>query len=1114
MLLGWCQVPGSLLDILRFFEQYPGDIVYYLVIIALAQVSLFFAFSQRRRFPDALTTQRFFFAASTLLCLWIIILVAATIALLTPNAPGSLLPPLERLAQTLSVTIFAWALLAADEDALRRPGNLSALGMVLIVLLFFAYTAYQWYTTYSTGDEFNASVFAPVWSAMALAIAVAALLLALLYATSLEDAPLKSLFFLFIVLGNGWDLYQVADGIAVGNYLGGARLAYMGALSIVPLVLYRQAITLLTSSQVEGASAYEPLSTGSHDQESASHGDTATEQKAQVAAGEMQPADSRMETSAALLASIGMILGDDEDSTIPQRAVKTITSALKVELCLFLRRLDSNYAELTAGYDAVSQNSFSGSSFNLDALPALRQAFEAGRSIEPGTDTDGRDIASLFRQLDIDAPGNIYIQSVTRGDDVMGVLVVASPLRQAELTPSETELLQALAIVAGQLLFWQQQAETPPAFPDTDETAAAGTDASDHDVALAQIRRTRSILEGGLQQTLQDIEKLRDGNAELLIKLDEERAALLKTLGDDAEAITAAQKITSIFDEQTRLREANDTAALDLLERETALRTLAADSDAELRQVILDFVQKSHDLQVDSRARLQSQLDALDAKGELLAAAEAGDLVEALTDLSLRLEREGEALASRHADLLSESEAIGMHAELGNFAQVLIQHYATSSTLQNAATAIARQRDNLQMERNQASAIRSKEMDSLRGQLDRITADHEQLLDQREDMRRAYEDLQSDLEAKAYEAAHLADKSKDLRQELSASAAQRDQLKEFIVKLTEERDNLLRIRDQLTNRLANALEGDDEPDETTLQTEASELRTLVNDLTGQREKLEAELRSLRDSRAGDAQVLADEETATPHESAADANILQKEITRLLGELKSPVTAIMDGADLLLAERIGILGAAQLQVLQNVSNNVTRFIEIIEELRQVSKISRDSFELNYSEADLVALLDDSLGKLGDLLRRKALSIDLSLGDALPKIPMDTRCIGRILDQLLANACEVSAQGSRIQLTLEVSHQNLPGAKGTADSLHLQVKDRGGGIDPHDIERLFARRYSSENPKIKGYSDNGVGLTVAQALARAHGGDVWITSESGDGSTIHLALPISPSSTTEA
>ena len=1113
--MGWCQLPSSLLEILRFFEQYPGDIVYYLVIIALAQVSLFFAFGQRRRFPDALTTQRYFLAATTLLGLWIIILAAAIVALLTPNEPGSLLPPLERLAQTLSVSLLAWALLAADENTLRRPGNLSALGLVLIVLFFFAYTAYQWYTTYETGGEFNASVFAPVWSAIALAIAVAALLLTLLYAASLEDAPLKSLFFILLALGNGWDLYQFTDGVSAGNYLGGARLAYMGSLSIVPLLLYRQAISLLTRTQIDGASAHAPQPMASPERDRPSDDDAAATQQAQDAARETPSTPSHEDNTAALLASIGAVLSDDEVSTIPQRVVKAATSALGVELCLFLRSLDSNYAELTAGYDADAQRSFAGPSINLDALPALRKAFASGQPIELGMETYGAEVAALFRQLDIEAPSAIYLQPVTHGADILALLAVASPARTRVLTSSETESLQALASLAGHVLHWQQQAATSLAFDETDETATSGMEASDHRIDPSQITEARNTLESSLQQTLQDIANLRASNAELRSQLHEEQVAVLNELGDDAEAISVAQQISNVFDELSKLREANEIAAADLLERETALRIQEAESVDQLRQVILDYARKSHASHVDNRARLQGQLDATRANVGSISSDEPNALVEALSDQSLRLEREREALAARQAELLSEFESIGINAELSGFAQVLIQHYSERSTLQDAVTAIAHQRDNLRKERNRIGAARAEEMESLREQLDRMSADHETLLDQRENMRRAHEVLQRDLETRALEVANLANEGNDLRQELSASASQHEHLKDFIVDLTEERDNLLRIRDQLTNRLTAALEGDDRPAESTLRKEATQLRALVNDLTGQRERLEAELRNLQQGNIAVVPVRHDQEAALPDaQSVADDDTMRTDIVKLVEDLRTPVTAIMDGADLLLAERIGILGAAQLQVLQHISVHISRFAEIVDDLRNAAKISSDKLELNYGEADLVALLDTALGKHSDQLRRKELAIDLSLGDALPKVPMDTLCIGRILDQLLANACEVSPKGSQIQLALEVSRQTMPETNVTPEFLHLQVKDSGGGIEPDDIERLFARKYKTENPRIKGYSDIGVGLTVSRAHARAHGGDVWITSESGDGSTIHLALPISPSSAAEA
>ena len=122
-----------------------------------------------------------------------LVLAAAIVSLLSLVEPGSLLPPLERLAQTLSVTLFAWAFLTANEDALRRPGNIAALGMALIVLLFFLYSAYRWYVAFDAGAEFNVSEFAPLWSALPVAIAIAGLLLTLLNAASIVDASPQEL---------------------------------------------------------------------------------------------------------------------------------------------------------------------------------------------------------------------------------------------------------------------------------------------------------------------------------------------------------------------------------------------------------------------------------------------------------------------------------------------------------------------------------------------------------------------------------------------------------------------------------------------------------------------------------------------------------------------------------------------------------------------------------------------------------------------------------------------------------------------------------------------------------------------------------------------------------
>ena len=293
------------------------------------------------------------------------------------------------------------------------------------------------------------------------------------------------------------------------------------------------------------------------------------------------------------------------------------------------------------------------------------------------------------------------------------------------------------------------------------------------------------------------------------------------------------------------------------------------------------------------------------------------------------LETEVEQLEARLAEALIELDSIGLNPELGSLAQVLIQHHAEQSTLKNVVSNIQRQHDQLLEERSQLTAGGVQEMEGLRQQLKQMTVDHESLLDQRDNKRRAYEELQSELKAKEGETASVVNESSDLRQELSASVEKQDYLNRSIAELTEERDNLLRIRDQLTNRLTASLDSGDISAEAALRTEVSELRAVANDLTGHRERLEAELSELRIQTSGDDQM--SQRTATDNDKMIEAEALQTDIGRLLGDLTSPVTAILDGTKILLAERIGILGAAQMRILLNVSENIGQLTEIIDEL---------------------------------------------------------------------------------------------------------------------------------------------------------------------------------------
>ena len=75
------------------------------------------------------------------------------------------------------------------------------------------------------------------------------------------------------------------------------------------------------------------------------------------------------------------------------------------------------------------------------------------------------------------------------------------------------------------------------------------------------------------------------------------------------------------------------------------------------------------------------------------------------------------------------------------------------------------------------------------------------------------------------------------------------------------------------------------------------------------------------------------------------------------------------------------------------------------------------------------------------------------------------------------------------------------------LMISVRNSGGGIAQKDIDRVFDRFYQAERPLIEGLGETGVGMAIVKSLVEAHGGNVWVESEMGNGSTFNFLLPIS-------
>jgi signal transduction histidine kinase/GAF domain-containing protein len=241
--------------------------------------------------------------------------------------------------------------------------------------------------------------------------------------------------------------------------------------------------------------------------------------------------------------------------------------------------------------------------------------------------------------------------------------------------------------------------------------------------------------------------------------------------------------------------------------------------------------------------------------------------------------------------------------------------------------------------------------------------------------------------------------------------------------------------------------------------------------------------------------------------AEGATIQSEMVASLVQELRTPMTSIAGYTDLLLGEKVGILGESQRQFLLRVEANIERMEGLLNDLIKATDVDIGRIELVPEPVDLVDVAGVVLDSLSARFDERALSVQSDLPEALPPVHADRDSVHQIVLNLVSNAALASKPGTEIQLRARVEEQPDE-AQGQPAYLLVSITDTGGGIAPEEQRYVFRRFYRADNPLIEGLGETGVGLSVAKALVEANGGRIWVESDMGAGSTFNFILPISP------
>ncbi len=165
--------------------------------------------------------------------------------------------------------------------------------------------------------------------------------------------------------------------------------------------------------------------------------------------------------------------------------------------------------------------------------------------------------------------------------------------------------------------------------------------------------------------------------------------------------------------------------------------------------------------------------------------------------------------------------------------------------------------------------------------------------------------------------------------------------------------------------------------------------------------------------------------------------------------------------------------------------------LLSDLLDSAAISRGELSINRASADLELILNDMMELLARIAERKGIRIVKDIAAGIPFVQCDSVRIGQVLSNVLSNAIKFTPALGRIIVRLQK----------TDGAVQFSVTDNGPGIPAEDLPHLF-ERYWHGHAQAHGI---GLGLTIVHAIVKAHGGNVWVESQLGKGTTVYFTLP---------
>lgn len=214
------------------------------------------------------------------------------------------------------------------------------------------------------------------------------------------------------------------------------------------------------------------------------------------------------------------------------------------------------------------------------------------------------------------------------------------------------------------------------------------------------------------------------------------------------------------------------------------------------------------------------------------------------------------------------------------------------------------------------------------------------------------------------------------------------------------------------------------------------------------------------------------------------------------DMRSPLTFMKGYLDML--GMIGPLNERQIDFVEKIASGFDQMSDMVEKILEAGRLDpmTGNYQLQRELSDITEIIDKIVLRFKEPAAKKGLEFTHHVQEDIPVLNVDREMVSSAFTNLVENAIKYTPENGGVAVQLSAQD----------DELLFAVRDTGLGISEADQKKLFQRNVRIRRKEWKRVKGNGLGLFIVKNVAQRHGGDAWVESVEGEGSTFYLSIPL--------